>query len=163
MTNRNVTAAVRFALIAASAAGAGIRAPAAFAQQEQELEQVVVTGSRILRTEVEAAVPTVSFGQDAFQNIGTENIAELVTTLPQFAPGFGASRTQSTFSGVESAGLNLTNLRNLGSVRTLTLLNGRRMPGGTSTSTGVDFDTIPSANIERMEVITGRRRRDLRR
>jgi outer membrane receptor protein involved in Fe transport len=154
MANRNVTAAVRFALIAASAAGAAIHAPATLAQEE-ELEQVVVTGSRILRTQVEAASPTIALSQDAFQNIGTENIADLVTTLPQFAPGFGASRTQSTFSGVASSGLNLTNLRNAGSVRTVTLINGRRVPGGTSTSTAVDFNTIPSANIERMEVITG--------
>jgi hypothetical protein len=84
MANRNVTAAVRFALIAASAAGAAIHAPATFAQEE-ELEQVVVTGSRILRTQVEAASPTIALSQDAFQNIGTENIADLVTTLPQFA------------------------------------------------------------------------------
>ncbi|MEZ5459280.1 MAG: TonB-dependent receptor [Steroidobacteraceae bacterium] len=64
-------------------------------------------------------------------------------------------RTQSTFSGVGTAGLNLANLRNLGSVRTLTLINGRRMPGGTSTSTSVDFNTIPTVNIERVEIQTG--------
>jgi outer membrane receptor protein involved in Fe transport len=159
MTNRNVARAVRFALLAAGAASAGLYGPGAAAQQaagqDQELEQIVVTGSRIARTELEAGVPTATFSQDSFENIGVENIADLLTTLPQFAPSFGASRTQSTFSGVAASGLNLANLRNLGAIRTLTLLNGRRIPGGTSTSTSVDLNTIPSANIERMEVITG--------
>jgi outer membrane receptor protein involved in Fe transport len=154
MSTRNVALAVRTALLAAGAAAAGTYG-AGVSAQDQELEQIVVTGSRIARTELEAAVPTASFSQDSFNNIGVQNIADLVTTLPQFAPSFGASRTQSTFSGVASSGLNVANLRNLGSIRTVTLINGRRVPGGTSTSTSVDLNTIPTANIERLEVITG--------
>ena len=92
------------------------------------LEEVVVTGSRISRPELEAAVPTVVLGQDAFDAVGVENFADLATTLPSFAPSFGTSRTQSAFSGSVAAGLNEANLRNLGSDRTLTLINGRRAP-----------------------------------
>jgi iron complex outermembrane receptor protein len=119
------------------------------------LEEVVVTGSRISRPELEAAVPTVVLGQDAFDAVGVENFADLATTLPSFAPSFGTSRTQSAFSGSVAAGLNEANLRNLGSDRTLTLINGRRAPTGTPTTGAVDFNTIPTANIERVEVITG--------
>src|SRR5690606_20068963 len=61
----------------------------------------------------------------------------------------------STFSGVAASGLNQANLRNLGAVRSVVLINGRRVPGGTSTNTAVDFNTIPTANIERIETLTG--------
>lgn len=118
-------------------------------------ERIEVTGSRILRTDLLGTTPVVSVGLDTMGNIGVENFADLATQLPQFAPSFGASRTQSTFSGVATSGLNLANLRNLGSGRTLVLINGRRAAGGTSTSTSVDFNNLPTANIERIEIITG--------
>lgn len=121
----------------------------------QSVERIEVTGSRILRSDVQGMTPVVSISLDTLGNLGIENFADLATQLPQFAPSFGASRTQSTFSGVATSGLNLANLRNLGSVRSLVLINGRRAAGGTSTSTSVDFNNIPTANIDRIEIITG--------
>ncbi len=123
-----------------------------FAQPAQTVE---VTGSRILRPELSGNTPAISVNLETMGNLGIENFADMATQLPQFAPSFGASRTQSTFSGVAQSGLNLANLRNLGSVRSLVLINGRRTVGVTSTSTSVDFNTIPTANIERIEIITG--------
>jgi outer membrane receptor protein involved in Fe transport len=120
-----------------------------------DLTEVVVTGSRIARPEVEATTPIVVLDSSAFDNIGVENFADLATQLPGFAPAFGSSRTQSAFSGSVQAGLNEANLRNLGSQRTLVLINGRRAPGGTPIFQAVDFNTIPTANIDRVEVITG--------
>jgi iron complex outermembrane recepter protein len=116
-------------------------------QPAAEAQTITITGSRILRNDLLGSTPV--------GNIGVENFADMATQLPQFAPSFGASRTQSTFSGVATSGLNLANLRNLGSVRSLVLINGRRAAGGTSTSTSVDFNNIPTANIERIEIITG--------
>ena len=116
---------------------------------------IVVTGSRIVRPNLDSSTPILSIGQEALNNRGFENIADLATQLPQFAASFGTSRTQSTFSGAASSGLNTINLRNLGGGRTLTLINGRRVPGGTTTGTAVDFNMIPTANIKRMDVITG--------
>lgn len=121
----------------------------------QEGQTVQITGSRILRSDLQGTTPVVSVGLETMSNLGIENFADIATQLPQFAPSFGASRTQSTFSGVATSGLNLANLRNLGSVRSLVLINGRRAAGGTSTSTAVDFNNIPTANIERIEIITG--------
>jgi outer membrane receptor protein involved in Fe transport len=118
-------------------------------------ETVVITGSRILKSDLVGTTPVVSVNLEQMGNLGIENFADMATQLPQFAPSFGASRTQSTFSGVATSGLNLANLRNLGSVRSLVLINGRRAAGGTSTSTSVDFNNIPTANIERIEIITG--------
>lgn len=117
--------------------------------------EVVVTGTRIARPDLTSSSPVLVVGQDAFQNRNFTNFADLATQLPQFAASFGSSRTQSTFSGAASSGLNTVNLRNLGGGRTLTLINGRRVPGGTTTGTAVDFNTIPSANIERLDILTG--------
>lgn len=121
----------------------------------QDSQRVEITGSRLNRINLDSPTPTLVLDASSFSNLGIENFADLAQQLPQFAPAFGASRTQSTFSGVASSGLNLTNLRNLGGFRTLVLINGRRVPGGTSTSSSVDFNTIPTANIERIEIITG--------
>lgn len=124
--------------------------------EEAEAEQIiVVTGSRIARPDLEGSSPVLVIGAEALENRGFENVADLATQLPQFAASFGTSRTQSTFSGAASSGLNTVNLRNLGGGRTLTLINGRRAAAGTTTSTAVDFNMIPSANIERIDILTG--------
>jgi iron complex outermembrane receptor protein len=126
-----------------------------FGQGTETLDRVTITGSRIVRPNLTAPTPVLSFGLETFGNTGTQNFADVATQLPQFGASFGASRTQSTFSGVENSGLNNVNLRNLGTVRSLVLINGRRVPGGLSTDPSVDFNTLPSANIERIEIITG--------
>ena len=121
----------------------------------QTAERIEITGSRIIRSDLTGTTPVVSLGLEFLGNVGVNNFADIATQLPQFAPAFGSSRTQSTFSGVAASGLNNANLRNLGSGRSLVLINGRRAAGGTSTSTGVDFNNLPTANIERIEIITG--------
>jgi iron complex outermembrane receptor protein len=137
---------------AALAVIGGVTALGAYAQEPQRVE---ITGTRIFRADLYGTTPIYSVDLTTFSTLGMENFADLATQLPQFAPSFGASRTQSTFSGVATSGLNLANLRNLGSVRSLVLINGRRAAGGTSTSTSVDFNNLPTANIERIEIITG--------
>jgi iron complex outermembrane recepter protein len=128
----------------------------AYAQDQDDLTQtVVVTGSRIQRPELESTTPVLALGTEDLRSQGLNNVADIAAQLPQFSASFGSSRTQSTFSGAEFSGLNQFNLRNLGSERTLTLINGRRAPGGRTVSTGVDFNLIPTANIERFEVLTG--------
>ncbi|NRF67793.1 TonB-dependent receptor [Aquincola sp. S2] len=126
--------------------------PAVFAQPPQIVE---VTGSRILRPELSGNTPAIAVDLETLGNLGFENFADMATQLPQFAAGFGASRTQSATSSPMSSGLNLVNLRNLGFARALVLINGRRTVGGTSTTTAVDFNTMPTSNIERIDIITG--------
>lgn len=133
----------------------GSNANAQSTDKVEKVETVVVTGSRIVRPNLEGTTPVIAVTKETMANLGLTNFADMATQLPQFTPSFGSSRTQSTFSGVESSGLQRTNLRNLGSQSTLTLINGRRVPGGTTTSSGVDFNSIPFANIERIETITG--------
>lgn len=135
-------------------AAAASQAPAQQAAAESSAT-VVITGSRIARPNLISATPVLSVTPQSMSDLGIENFADMATQLAQFAPAFGESRTQSTFSGVGVSGLNRANLRNLGSVRSLVLINGRRVPGGSSTSTAPDFNSIPTANIERVEIITG--------
>jgi len=123
--------------------------------EPEKVEKVVVTGSRIARKNLESANTTSVVTADQLYRTGNANLADLFVTLPQFAPSFGTSRTQSTFSGSATSGLNTANQRNLGGSRSVVLINGRRAPAGNVTSTAVDFNTIPSSNIERIEVLTG--------
>lgn len=143
-----------FLLVGAALTGTFAVAAPAVAQDAGD-ETIVVTGSRIARPGLVSTTPVQVVGTERLEQQGYENIQDVLQTLPQFAPSFGASRTQSTFSGATASGLNVTNLRNLGSRRSLTLVNGRRAPAGVVDASGVDLNTIPSANIARIEVITG--------
>jgi iron complex outermembrane recepter protein len=143
------------AIGAAVALVMGTLASTAWGQATETLERVTITGSRLVRPNLTAPTPVLSLSLENFDNTGSNNFADVAAQLPQFAAAFGTSRTQSTFSGVENSGLNTINLRNLGSVRSLVLINGRRVPGGLSTDPSVDFNTLPTANIERIEIITG--------
>ncbi len=92
-------------------------ATTAFAQNADKVEKVetvVITGSRIVRPNLTSSTPVVAITAETMGNMGFENFADMATQLPAFAPAFGASRTQSTFSGVETSGLNNANLRNMG-------------------------------------------------
>lgn len=117
------------------------------------LEEIVVTGSRIQRSNLTAPTPVQILDEQLIQLKGTTNAAELINELP--AAGIpGVSSTNSNFL-VSATGLNLVDLRNLGTDRTLVLVNGRRHVGGSEGSTSVDLNSIPADFIERVEVVTG--------
>src|SRR5256714_1554839 len=148
--------ALGLALLAAGAAAQTI----AFADEEMTpnvaaLETVTITGSHIARPGLDAPAPILAITADQMHSQGLTNFAEIAAQTPQFSASFGTSRTQSTFSGAASSGLNEINLRNLNARRTLVLINGRRVPGGTTFNSAADFNTIPTANIERIDVLTG--------
>ncbi len=116
------------------------------------LEQITVTGSRIARSGVATPTPTVILGGAEIEASGAVNIGDLLRELPAIGPGVNAENTAPTFSG---AGLNLIDLRSLGTARTLVLINGRRHVGTQPSTTAVDLNSIPTPLIERVEIITG--------
>lgn len=134
-----------------AAFGVGV---AASAQDEEGREVIVITGSRIQRANLTGPTPVQVIDELKLEGQGLENVTDILTSMPQFAAAFGTARTQSTFSGQVSSGLNLVNLRNLDPTRSLTLINGRRAPAGEIDTTAVDFNMLPSANIARIEVLT---------
>ena len=83
----------------------------------------------------------------------TNNIADFVNQLPPLA---GSTRPSNSRLNISSgqAGINALNLRNLGEIRTLVLLDGRRSVGSTITGL-VDVNTIPQLLVERVEIVTG--------
>ncbi|MCM2298931.1 MAG: TonB-dependent receptor [Sphingomonas sp.] len=112
---------------------------------------IVVTGSRIARPDLQASVPVVTIGAERIQDTGASNIQDVLATLP--AVGQNVSRTSSNFSNTGN-GVATVNLRNLGASRTLVLIDGRRSLG-IAGSSAVDVNNIPTDLIERVEVVTG--------
>jgi iron complex outermembrane recepter protein len=118
-------------------------------QAQQTMEEVVVTGSRLVRSDLSAPSPTTVLTEDAVQLSGDTTLEAVLNELPQLSAGNNSSVNSAGGSGVLTA-----NLRGLGATRTLTLVNGRRfIPANGAGS--VDLATIPSALVERVEIITG--------
>jgi outer membrane receptor protein involved in Fe transport len=128
---------------------------AAPAQPEADEGQTVeVTGSRIRRPNVESQLPITSIGGEEFFQQGSNNIGDTLNDLPQLRSTFAQ---QNPGLGIGIAGLNLLDLRGLGTQRTLVLVNGRRHVGADILNNAVspDVNTIPNDLIERVDVVTG--------
>jgi outer membrane receptor protein involved in Fe transport len=126
---------------------------AAFAQEGNQVEELVVTGSRIARPNLEQPTPITTITQQSIQNAGTASLGDVLAQLPALS-GYGTVRANSD-SGGEVGGLSFPDLRSLGTERTLTLVNGQRHVGGDAGNTAVDLGSIPTALVERVDVITG--------
>jgi iron complex outermembrane recepter protein len=155
----------RAALFSAAALCAGQIATPALAQQqgadEEVSDEIVVTGSRLRRTNESSPIPVTGIDSAEIQASGATSVGEAIEELP--ALGVGDSRTSSFGTGAPpSLGADILNLRSLGQNRTLVVVDGRRhvgavAPGGASGvgSTAVDVGSIPTALIERVDVSTG--------
>ena len=118
----------------------------------QTLQTVVVTGTLIALSPNDVSIsPISSVNQKAFQNVGAVRIEDQLQNMPQF------TAAQNSGESIGSSGTATVNLYGLGAVRTLVLLNGRRMgPGGaTGLASVADIDQIPSALVQRVDVLTG--------
>jgi iron complex outermembrane receptor protein len=146
-TSNTIRHAVRYALLSSSAVAAVAPAYAA----DQTIQEVVVTGSRIAQPNLETTSPITQVTAEDVITQGVTKIEDLVNQLPQaFAAQNGTVSNGAT-------GTATINLRGLGSARTLVLIDGRRMPAGgvTSASYAADLNQIPTAMVERVEVLTG--------
>lgn len=128
-----------------------------YAQQQnetnvEEVEKISVTGSRIRKTELSEARPVFSFSGEDLQTRGFTNVADFLNQSPLF----GAAQSPVGAQSTANAGQNQVNLFDLGTSRTLTLVNGRRFVTGQSATLGgsqVDLNSIPAALIERIETV----------
>lgn len=127
-------------------------APATYAQ-DSEVDEVVVTGSRIAVDSPEQAVsPVVSFGASDIKSAGKIDVTELLRESPALQGSLPGSF--SAFNG-EALGVGQLDLRSLGARRTLVLQNGRRHVAGISGSGTVDVNTISTSLLDRVDVLTG--------
>ncbi|MEE4174501.1 MAG: TonB-dependent receptor plug domain-containing protein, partial [Xanthomonadales bacterium] len=121
--------------------------------EEAALDKVVVTGSRLVSdSTLDSASPVVSLGGEDIRTSGEIDIAALLREAPQLQASLPAS--YSAFNGTP-LGASLLNLRNLGEERTLVLENGRRHVAGLEGTSSVDVNTISTALLDRVEVLTG--------
>jgi iron complex outermembrane recepter protein len=129
-------------------------------QAQQQLEEVVVTGSRIVRRDYEANSPLQTVDRGAFEQQNSIALETALNQLPQFVPaaqGLTQLQDQSQMTDnftTLTAGASTISLRGLGSNRNLVLLDGYRAVPVNATM-AVDVNSIPAAAIERVEVITG--------
>lgn len=159
---RDVTTRLRFlatgtALAALCWSGMGVAqdaAPAETPAKAADGSEIVVTGTRVVRDGFQAPTPLQVMTEEDIENSSpTNNIADFVNQLPALAASIRPSNSRLELSnGI--AGINALNLRSLGTVRTLVLIDGRRSVGSTANGV-VDINTIPQSLVERVEVVTG--------
>ncbi|MDB6042481.1 MAG: putative Outer rane cobalamin receptor protein [Gammaproteobacteria bacterium] len=118
---------------------------------EEALENVTVTGTRIVRDGYAAPTPVTVATIDELKQETPSNIADALNKLPQFA---GSTTLNSTSNNSTNTAGNFLNLRSFGPVRTLILLNGQRVPA-TNFNGQVDVNTLPQALVRRVDVVTG--------
>jgi outer membrane receptor protein involved in Fe transport len=123
------------------------------APAEDEDQGIVVTGSRIARPNLTSVVPVTTMQAAELFDTGNISLGDALNQLPSMHQTFGQANSGG-FIG--TAGLNLLDLRGLGTSRTLVLVNGRRhvtaQPG---TPTSIDVNTIPVDLLDRVDVVTG--------
>jgi iron complex outermembrane recepter protein len=133
--------------------------PKASVAAEDEIQEVVVTGSRIARPELDRLEPTVTLDSKALDQRGYFDVGQALSELPGFGvQPVSANNTQSSFGVAQS----FVDLYSLGSQRTLVLVNGRRFVSGNTPSLNgpaspgeqVDLNTIPTKLIDHIETVS---------
>ncbi|MCV2357834.1 TonB-dependent receptor [Paucibacter sp. TC2R-5] len=119
------------------------------AMAQETLQRVEVTGSRIKTIDTEGQSPIVVMTAESIKADGIRTAEGLLNNLPQVFADFGGAVSNG------ATGTATVNLRNLGSSRTLVLINGRRMPAGSPRNVAADLNQIPVSMIQRVEVLTG--------
>jgi iron complex outermembrane recepter protein len=150
------------ALVALTTFGV-VGSPSAFGQAQsggdqttsggQPIEEVVVTGTAIVRDGYSAPTPLTVVNPEQLETSSTGNIADYVNTIPAFF-GSATPDTAAHSSSSAQAGLNVVNLRDLGGIRTLVLIDGQRSVGSTTTGL-VDINNIPQDLVTRVDIVTG--------
>lgn len=117
----------------------------------QQLERLIVTGTRIRRPDLTSSSPLVRTDAEDLSSRGTVRVEDMLRDLPQVFVQQGAGQSNS------ATGTATLNLRRLGAARTLVLVNGRRVPVGSPLQGGIgaDVNQIPGALIETVDVLTG--------
>ncbi|MBU4432778.1 MAG: TonB-dependent receptor plug domain-containing protein, partial [Alphaproteobacteria bacterium] len=147
------TSAVAMIVSAGSASAQAAQAPASAEPAATALTEIVVTGSRIRSTGFTAPTPTQVLGEADLKRSAEPNIFTTIAQLPSLQGSTGATTgTFSTSSGQQ--GLSSFSLRGLGTIRTLTLLDGQRVVA--ANVTGVpDISLFPQLLVQRVDVVTG--------
>jgi len=126
------------------------------AQAPTVAEEIVVTGSRVVRDGYEAPTPVSVLGAEELNAMNAVNVADAVNALPAFSGSQNPRTSQGNLSS-GATGVSQLNLRGMGTNRTLILLDGQRYINSAITSGGSapDINSFPNALIQRVDVVTG--------
>lgn len=154
-----MSGAAAFSILAVAGAASAQSTPASQtppAEEETEVEEVVVTGSRIRRDAFTSSSPVQVITAEEATLEGLTDMGELLQTSSAAAGSFQTNNQLTGFVTTGGQGTNTLSLRGLGTQRTLTLLNGRRAgPAGTQGQVqAFDLNVIPLSMVERVEVLS---------
>ncbi|PQA87846.1 TonB-dependent receptor plug domain-containing protein [Hyphococcus luteus] len=134
-----------------SSAVLAMAAPAVAQDETTTDDTIIVTGSRLPQANLVGASPVNQVNAEEFSYRGVIRVEDLLNDLPQVF----ASNSAGDANG--ATGTATVDLRGLGTVRTLVLQNGRRLPAGSPGAGGIapDLNFIPGGLVERVDVLTG--------
>ena len=149
-TNSKLQSAIHLALGLSAGVLAVSAVPNVFAQgidaqdadEDAAIEEVIVTGSRIRRADIDSASPVTILDRETIIAAGITDVGSLIQSMPSMS---GSPIGTTTNNGGD--GRVLIDLRGMGTDRTLTLINGQRVVDGG------DYQTIPATMIERVEIL----------
>ncbi|NMH61357.1 TonB-dependent receptor [Alteromonas ponticola] len=149
----------RLSLLTAALAVSGLPLSSPVLAQEstadENVERIAVTGSRIKRTDIEGASPIQSINAGDIEDMGYENLQQLLERMP--ATGSGTFSTRNNSQDSTANGTAAVSLRGLGPDATLVLINGRRVAissfAESITNSFVDINAIPVSAIERIDIL----------
>lgn len=121
----------------------------AWAQIDETVETVVVTGSRLPQQAISSPRPLTEIGPQELKFEGTTDLSVLINNLPE------AFADQSSISPNNGRGIAIVDLRGLGAKRTLVTVNGSRLMPGDPIDPVADLDDLPAALVDHVEVLTG--------
>jgi outer membrane receptor protein involved in Fe transport len=135
--------------VAAPAVAQTTPTPAPQSDQPSQVSDIVVTGSRLRQPNLTTTSPVTQVTGEDIDVQGVTRVEDLVTQLPQ------AFAAQNSTVANGASGTATVSLRNLGSSRTLVLIDGKRMGYGSPQDDAADLNQIPGQMVERVEVLTG--------
>lgn len=132
---------------------AGVASAQTAPSSDNTLQELVVTGSRIPRPNLDQPTPVSVVSSTMIQQAGPQNLGDIIVQLPAVGANSTVRANSNNFSN--TAGISAIDLRNLGTSRTLVLVDGQRHVNGDVSYNAVDINAIPTALVDHVEVVTG--------
>ncbi len=138
----------QISLAIAAALGASVPGYVSAQSDASLVEEVIITGSRLTRSNVTSATPLIQIGAQEIDSRGIARVEDVVNILPNVF----VAQTAEVANG--ASGTSTLNLRGLGQNRTLVLVDGKRLPFGSPFASAANVDMIPARLVERVDVLT---------
>jgi iron complex outermembrane recepter protein len=123
------------------------------AEPEEQVIEIVVTGTRLSSANASSPSPIVVLDNEELLHQGTARAEDFLNTLPQVNSGLTLGANGASVAPL--TGTATADLRGIGAFRTLVLINGRRTAPGDPINPSADLNTVPSTLVKRVEVLTG--------